>query len=210
MTARGIVLSLCDRTGIMVMPWLDAGYSAITVDLQPAANPHPHRHHIVADVTEWRYPKHLPPPVIAFAFPSCSDLAVSGARWMREKGLTALIHALQVVDACRQICEDSGAPFMIENPVSTLSTYWREPDWMFDPCDYGDPYTKATCLWVGGGFVMPERIRPGDMFDPPTWVEPTKGSMILNYGPSADRVDKRSATPPGFAGAVFKANARAA
>jgi hypothetical protein len=205
---HGIVLSLCDRTGNMVRPWLDAGYSAITVDKQPAQYIHPHRHHVMADITEWRYPDHLPRPVIVFAFPPCSDLAVSGARWFKEKGMASLIHALMVVEACRRICEDSGAPFMIENPVSTLSTYWREPDFAFDPCDYGDPYTKQTCLWVGGGFKMPERVRPGDLFARATWVEPTEGSMILNFSPSDDRADLRAITPPGFAGAVFQANGR--
>jgi len=205
---RGIVLSLCDRTGIMVLPWLDAGYSALTVDLQPAANPHPRRFHIIDDVIEWRYPEYLPSPVIVFAFPLCSDLAVSGARWMKAKGLTALITALQLVDACRQNCEKSGAPYMIENPIGTLSTYWRYPDFIFDPCDYGDPYTKATCLWTGNGFVMPPCVRPGDMFDAPTWVEPTEGSMILNFSPSPDRADNRSITPPGFSAAVFDANGR--
>ena len=207
---RGIVLSLCDRTGIMVKPWLDAGYSAITVDLQPArATIHPRREHIIADVTKWRYPAHLQRPVIAFAFPDCTHLAVSGARWMREKGLRALISSLQLVEACRVICEESGAPYMIENPVSTLSTYWREPDHAFNPCDYGDPYTKQTWLWVGGGFRMPEKIAPGDLFAPATIVEPVLGSMIIALPERADRADMRAITPPGFAAAVFQANGRA-
>ncbi|MGX1323286.1 hypothetical protein AB7M17_006739 [Bradyrhizobium sp. USDA 377] len=206
MNAGGIVLSLCDRTGTMVLPWIEAGYSAITVDLQPAPREHHRRHHIVADITQWRYPAHLPRPVIVFAFPPCSHLAVSSARWFKGKGLGALIHALQVVDACRRVCEDSGAPYMIENPVSTLSTYWRDPDYTFDPCGYSDPYTKQTCLWVGGGFVMPEKVRIGDLFAEPTCVEPVLGSAILNFSPTADRADTRSITPPGFATAVYRAN----
>jgi hypothetical protein len=51
---------------------------------------------------------------------------------------------------------------MLENPVGVLSSYWRKPDHTFDPCDYGgylnpagDAYTKKTCLWTGGGFIMP-------------------------------------------------------
>ncbi|BAR57620.1 hypothetical protein ACVIWV_006149 [Bradyrhizobium diazoefficiens] len=196
MNAGGIVLSLCDRTGTMVLPWIEAGYSAITVDLQPAPREHHRRQHVVADITQWRYPPHLPRPVIVFAFPPCSHLAVSGARWwFKGKGLGALIHALQVVDASRRACEDSGAPYMIENPVSTLSTYWRDPDYTFDPCDYDAPYTKQTCLWVGGGFVMPEKVRVGDLFAEPTCVEPVLGSAILNFSPTADRADTRRITP---------------
>lgn len=205
---KGLVLSLCDRTGNMVQPWLDAGYDAVTVDLQEQENPHPLRRHIIADVTD------LSPEfavnegaTIAFAFPPCTDLAGSGSRWFKGKGLDSLIGALRIVSSCKNIAELAGVPWMLENPVGTLATYWRDPDHYFNPCDYGDPYTKKTCLWIGGGFVMPPKIMPGDMFAEPTWVEPTLGSMIHKMPPSADRGDKRSITPMGFARAVFRANA---
>ena len=138
-----------------------------------------------------------------FAFPPCTHLAVSGARWFKTKGLGALADALQLVERCRIIAEISGAPWMLENPVSTLSTYWRKPDVTFDPCDFGgyldptgDAYTKKTCLWTGGGFVMPE----------PKPVAPTERSPIHLMPPSDDRGDLRSVTPMGFAKAVFLAN----
>lgn len=205
---RGTVLSLCDRTGRMVQPWLDAGYDAITVDVQEAANPHPRRLHIRGDVRAYAPPADL---VAVFAFPPCTHFAVSGARWFRDKGLDVLIEALEIVNSCRKICEASGAPWMLENPVGTLSTiteaYWQAPSHSFDPCDYGDPYTKKTLLWTGGGFVMPPVVKPGDMFDRPTWVEPTEGSKMHLLPPSADRGDLRSETPMGFARAVYQANA---
>ena len=204
---KDAVLSLCDRTGNMVRPWLDAGYEAITVDLQEQENPHPRRRHIVMDVTD------LNPEIavneraaIIFAFPPCTDLASSGARWFKEKGLDALIDALKIVSSCKRIAALSDAPWMIENPIGTLATYWRDPDAIFDPCDYGDPYTKKTCLWVGNGFVIPPVVKPGDMFSPATWVEPTEGSKMHLMPPSDDRADLRSATPMGFARAVFAAN----
>lgn len=199
-----IVLSLCDRTGNMVRPWLDAGFEAVTVDVQPEENPHPRRTHFQMDVRTY-VPDFA--PVMVFAFPPCTHLASSGGCWFRDKGLKALIGAIELVEACRAICEDSDAPWMIENPVGTLSTYWREADHAFDPCDYGDPYTKRTLLWTGGGFIMPPVARPGDMFSPATWVEPTEGSRMHLLPPSADRADKRSETPHGFAQAVFRANA---
>jgi hypothetical protein len=203
---RPVVLSLCDRTGVMVEPWRAAGYDAITVDLKAAHREQPHRTHIVADVRRWTYPNDRPLPSIVFAFPPCSHLAVSGARWFRGKGLRALIEALEIVEACRSLCEQLGAPYMIENPVSVLSSYWREPDFVFDPCDYGDPYTKATCLWTGNGFIMPARVSANDLFERATMVEPVLGSAIEGFGPSADRADLRSITPGGFSSAVFAAN----
>lgn len=148
----------------------------------------------------------LPPRasyVAAFAFPPCTNLAVSGARWFAEKGLRGVIEGLETVERCRRLLEWCGCPWLLENPVSTISSYWRKPDHTFHPCDYGgyldppgDCYTKKTCLWVGGGFRMPERKR----------VEPVEGSRMHRLAPSAERADIRSQTPEGFARAVFEAN----
>jgi hypothetical protein len=199
----GTVLSLCDKTGNMVQPWLEAGYEAITVDLQDAPK-QMGRHHFVADVRTWRYPLRFGKPAMVFAFPPCTHLAVSGARWFQSKGMGALVEALEIVEACRAICEPSGAPYMIENPVSTLATYWRKPDHTFHPWQYtahepADHYTKKTCLWVGGGFVMPRPAVEAGLGEP--------DDRIHKAPPSDERSDFRSATPLGFARAVFEANA---
>lgn len=197
------VLSLCDRTGVMVQPWLDAGYPCVIVDLQhPIVSTDGLLTRLGADVTK------LDPAMaegmgIVFAFPPCTHLAKSGARWWKDKGLTALIEGLSVVEACRATAEASGAPYMIENPSGALSTHWRKPDHAFDPLDFGayvldgEDYTKLTNLWVGGGFVMPEK-RPLPKSDKP--------NPIHWAAPGAGRADARSITPRGFAQAVFEAN----
>lgn len=209
-----IILSLCDRTGVMVQPWLEAGYECWIVDVQHKSGMHqmPHKacdnpkycrcgklHAIGADVGGFELPpRELAPVAIAFAFPPCTNLAVSGARWFKDKGLEALHESLGLVVACKRICEASGAPWMLENPVGTLSSYWRKPDYTFQPWQYGDRYTKKTCLWTGSGFVMP----PAWHTTPPDGTAPT----IHLMPPSADRGDKRSITPEGFARAVFEVN----
>ena len=189
----------------MVKPWLEAGVPCVTVDLQSAENEHPLRTHLSCDVVNYRPDDHNDDrPLIVFGFPPCTHLASSGARWFRDKGLGKLIEALSIVEAVRSICDASGAPYAIENPVGTLATYWREPDHQFHPVHYvgyspnpkADEYTKKTCLWTGGGFVMPDR-KPG---------EPTMGSLMHRLPPSENRADLRSAMPLGFAYAVFEAN----
>lgn len=224
MKPKGYVLSLCDRTGVMVKEWARAGYHCTIVDLQ-------HEPGWTEPTGEWeniwRFGGDVQSfnptrkPGIIFAFPPCTDLAVSGTRWMPEKGLKALIGALQLVEACRSICEAFGVPWMLENPVSTISTYWRKPDWTFDPYEYAgyleDPqmetYTKKTCLWVGGGFLPPPRrpVAPlpmtngGSHNQDEHWERlkkiPSKMHLIP---PGPERANLRSITPTGFARAVFQ------
>jgi hypothetical protein len=114
-----------------------------------------------------------------------------------------LTESIELVEACRRICEWSGAAWMIENPVSTLGSYWRQPEFTFHPREFGgyqggedDDYNKRTCVWTGGGFRSPQK-RPIPEFRPP---------YIDNMPPSDERGDLRSVTPPGFACAVFEAN----
>ena len=153
-----IVISCFDKSTNMVKPWADAGYLCYCIDLQhaPGETREGNIIKVGADMKEWMPPNE--PIAFAAFFPPCTDVAVSGARWFKDKGLGALIKALSLFDISIKIAEWSKAPYFIENPVSTVSTYWRKPDYTFDPCDYGDPYTKKTCLWTGGGFVMPQKI----------------------------------------------------
>ena len=200
MKVNPIVLSLCDQTGVMVEPWLAAGHECWIVDVQ-------HRDgksrdgrlvRVGADVRAW-----LPPRreyVAAFAFPPCTHLANSGNRWKAGKGIGALVEALALVEACRRILEWTDAPWLLENPVGSLSTYWRKPDYTFHPWHFGTPEVKRTCLWIGGGFVMP----PYEATTQPADVR----ERVWKMSPSEDRGDLRSVTDRNFAEAVCRSNCR--
>jgi hypothetical protein len=195
---RGMVISLCDLTGNFARPWAEAGYSCYCVDLQHSIRRPRHEgnlNFVWGDVRSW-----TPPPgriVFVAAFPPCTHLTNTGARDFLAKGLPLLSDGFATFNACMQVAAWSGAPFLVENPAGVISTHYRKPDHAFDPCDYGDPYTKLTHLWTGNGFVMP----------PKTPVAPSLGSMMHTMPPGPDRANKRSATPPGFARAVFEVNA---
>lgn len=200
------VLSLFDKTGNMVRPWLDAGYMAVVVDIQHEPGTHWDGHlcRIGADMRDWTPPRWLAleEPSMISAFPPCDHLSVSGARWFKSKGLESLQEALGLVLAAKKWCEWFECPYMLENPVSTLSTYWRKPDHTFEPWQYtqfepADNYHKKTCLWTGHGFVMP---------DPAPLPDIKIDTRIHRAAPGPDRKDFRSATPLGFARAVFEAN----
>ena len=152
------------------------------------------------DVRGWNPPENIRGRIgMVFAIPPCTHVAVSGARDFRRKGNYMLRDALELFSACEQAATWSGAPYMIENPVGKFSDHMGKPDYSFQPWQYGDLWTKKTCLWTGGGFVMPEPLYA----EPPAGVKP----IIWTMPPTPERGDLRSVTPPGFARAVFKANA---
>ena len=199
------VVALYSKTDTLVRPWLDAGYRAVLVDLQ-----HPDGEStegrlttIGADMLTWIPPKWLAKADVAFvaAFPPCDHLAVSGARWFQGKGLGKLAHSIRLFERAAFWCDWFGAPYLIENPVSTISSYWRKPDhtfhpWQFTAFEPADNYTKKTCLWTGCGFVMPAAKADCETID----------DRIHKAPPSDERADFRSATPLGFARSVFAAN----
>ncbi len=176
------IISLCDFTGSWSQPYRDAGYDVIQVDVK-------HGHDV-------RLFKALPFPVRGvLAAPPCTHFASSGARWWAGKGQEALLEGLAVVDACmRIIAVHSPQWWVLENPVGRLRNYLGSPSMSFDPCDYGDDYTKKTLLW--GNFTHPEKRR----------VAPTAGSKMHRLPPSPERQSLRSVTPPMFAKAFFEAN----
>jgi len=201
--AQEIVLSLFDYSGNMIEPWAEAGFCCYCVDLKHPAGERRSGNviQVGADVREWMPP--FAAVKIFFASPPCNDVAVSGARWFRDKGLGSLIKALQLFEAAVRLAEWTRAPYIVENPVSMVASYWRKPDFTFDPCDYGghldpagDAYTKRTCLWTGNGFIMPKA----------RGVLPFEGSKMHRVSPSVNRGEIRSLTPKGFAKAVFEAN----
>lgn len=207
---RPTVLSLYDYTNTFLLPWAHAGFECIAVDCQhpPGASEgiHPNITNIGADARFWLPPRDRDYVFVA-AWPPCTDLAVSGARWFKGKGLRALSRSIELFARAAEICEWTGARYLIENPVSTISTYWRKADYTFDPCDYAgylldtegradEAYTKKTCLWTSPDFVMP----------PPLAVDPVDGSKMWLLPPSEDRANLRSKTPLGFARAVYQFN----
>lgn len=207
---KDVAIFLCDRSGVMAEPWAQAGYRCYCVDIQHSIRRSTNRLHssggfitfMWGDVRTWVPPERYADK-IAFvaAFPPCTHVAVSGARDFRTKGTAMLRDSLELFSSCYSAGRWSGAPFMVENPVGKFSDHMMTPDHSFQPWQYGDLWTKKTCLWTGNGFVMP----------PPMHTDPPEGvtELIWKMSPSDDRADKRGETPPGFARAVFAANGRA-
>lgn len=156
-----------------------------------------------------------------FGFPECTHLAVSGAAHFaskRDANPFFQDEAMVLVHLTRLLGESYNCPWALENPVSVISSKWRKPDYKFHPYEYGgylpindvhptypdyikpqDAYPKKTCIWSGNGFVMPE--------EKPVDVNPGFSDQHKKLGGRSLKTKNiRSATPRGFAKAVFLAN----
>lgn len=200
-----MILSYFDKTGVMVEPWREIGRRCYIVDVQHpkgVTEIKPDLYAVGWDLSVPWLPPEGPGNIdMFFAFPPCTDLAVSGARWFKGKGLRTLADAINLFATAQEVAEWVHCPYMIENPVSTISSYWRKPDFTFHPCDYtgfctDDNYTKKTCLWTGNGFELPPKFIADGLGKP--------DDRIHKAAPSDDRADIRSATPKGFARAVYQ------
>lgn len=199
-----VAIFLYELTGKSAEPFAANGWDCYCVDIaHPCDRIDGNVHYLRADARHWKPTRDMALCCRFFAaFPPCDHLAVSGARWFAGKGLHALAGSVELFAIAAEWAEFFEAPYLIENPVSTISTYWRRPDHTFNPWQFAglaanDNYSKKTCLWTGNGFVMP---------DPQPGALPVDTKRIVNAAPSPDRANLRSATPLGFMRAVYAAN----
>jgi len=221
------VISLYDYTGIALMPWRDAGYECYAYDIVHEDTQEDGINFLHADLHNPSTLKEIAKfhdgrAMFMSCFPVCTDLAVSGAAWFarkREANPNFQEEATTYAMACGWLGEYLGCPYFVENPVSVLSSLWRKPDYSFHPFEYGgylpeddqhpkwpeyiaprDAYSKKTCLWTNDKFTMPTK-------------KPVECQSFGNSnqharlgGKSTKTKNIRSATPRGFAQAVFEAN----
>tara|TARA_R110000824_G_scaffold101067_2_gene240014 strand:- start:2341 stop:3036 length:696 start_codon:yes stop_codon:yes gene_type:complete len=228
---KGTVISLYDYTGEAVRPWAEAGYDCFCYDIQ-----HEGHFETVGNGKIFYLPADLHDPRVLddiyndhekvdflMAFPVCTDLAVSGAAHFakkRAKNPRFQDEATEYAKMCANLADRFGCPFYVENPVSRLSTLWRKPDYTLHPFEFGeyipieeathpkwaeyiaprDAYSKLTCIWSGNGFIFPLK-KP---------VECNSFGSSTQHrklgGKSLKTKNIRSATPRGFARAVFSSN----
>lgn len=139
-----IILDLCGGTGSWSAPYSEAGYDVRLVTMPEQ------------DVRLFMVPDE--PIHGILAAPPCDHFSVSGAQyWPAKDADGRTLEALSIVDACLRIIY-ACKPFWwaLENPVGRLVHYIGKPRMSFNPCDYGDPYTKKTLLW--GTFAPPPSV----------------------------------------------------
>lgn len=178
------VLVACEFSGVVREAFRKRGHDAWSCDFLPSEQP---GNHIQGTVLSHEVVKRGWDLMIAH--PDCTFLTVSGARWMREEWREeALLMGLHFVKALWRFPIERIA---IENPVGRLSSLWRGPDQYIEPFHFGDPYKKATGLWLKG---LPALVATNDLGEgeQACWKE----------RPSKNRAKIRSRTYQGIANAM--------
>lgn len=192
------VLVACEYSGVVREAFRRLGHDAWSCDIIPSDdNSQFHYECSIETVFGLIEEKDIEPFDLMIAHPPCTHLAVSGARWFKDKQKEQE-EALEFV----RLLLDAPIPrIALENPVSIISSRIRKPDQIVQPYFFGDPYEKTTCLWLKN---LPKLI-PTDMVEPEPRAVLSSGKSLpawYNLPPSADRGKLRSKTFPGFANAM--------
>ena len=176
------ILIACEYSGAVREALRARGHDALSCDLLPTDAPGPHYQGPVEDVLNDGWD-------MMIAFPPCTHLAVSGARWFKEKRADGRQQA--ALAFVRMLMDAPIDRIAIENPVSIISSHIRKPDQTIQPWQFGHGETKRTCLWLKG---LP-KLEPTDIVE-------GREQRIWKLPPSADRWKERSKTFQGIANAM--------
>ena len=176
------VLVACEYSGTVRDAFLSAGHYALSCDLLPCESTASGDHYQgdVRDVLDHGWD-------LMIAHPPCTHLAVSGARWFKDKKA----QQAESLDFVRLLLNAPIDRIALENPVSIISSHIRKPDQIIQPWMFGHGETKATCLWLKN---LP-------LLNPTNIVDGRK-QRIHRMPPSPNRWKERSRTFVGIANAM--------
>jgi site-specific DNA-cytosine methylase len=174
------VLVACEFSGTVRDAFIARGHDAMSCDILPAEREGPHYCGDVREVLENGWD-------LMIAHPPCTHLAVSGARWFKDKRA----EQEEALDFVRTLLAAPIPHIAIENPVSVISSRIRKPDQVIQPWQFGHGETKATCLWlVGLSPLVPTNIVSG------------RENRVHRMAPGPNRWRERSRTFQGIAEAM--------
>lgn len=174
------VLVACEFSGIVRDAFIAKGHDAISCDFLDTERPGPHYKGNVLNILTKDFD-------LMIAHPPCTHLAVSGARWFKDK----IAEQEEALEFIKILLNAPMNKIALENPVGIISSRIKKPTQIIQPYDYGEPESKRTCLWLKN---LP-RLRPTDKLK--TW-----GTSIHKMPPGPDRWKERSRTFVGIAKAM--------
>lgn len=176
------VLVACEFSGVVRDAFANRGHSAVSCDIIPTETLGSHYKGDIHDLLRTPNPWDL-----MIAFPPCTHLASSGARWFKDKQE----EQKQAIEFFMDLVRAPIPRICIENPIGIMSTHYRKPDQIIQPWMFGHGETKATCLWLKN---LPKLN--------PTKVVEGRYGRVWRLGPSETRWKDRSRTYMGIANAM--------
>lgn len=204
------VLVACEESQTVCKAFRELGWEAYSCDIESESGKHP-EWHIQQDViplingncsfkTTDGTKHHIEGQWdLLICHPPCTDLAVSGARWFKEKQADG--RQQRSIDFFMQFTKAKCKHIAIENPVGIMSTYYRKPDQIVQPWQFGEPFEKTTCLWLVG---LPE-LEATNIVEIPPRQRCKSGKTLPEWysnAPKKDRARIRSKTFDGIAQAM--------
>jgi hypothetical protein len=189
------ILVACEHSGSVRDAFRALGHDALSCDLLPSDTGGPHYQGDVRDLLN-------EPWDMVLAFPPCTHLAVSGAAWFAKKRADG--RQQQGIDFFMLFTQLECPRVAIENPVGIMSSHYRKPDQIINPWQFGDPFSKATCLWLKG---IPKLV-PTNIVDKGERVSYASGKTMPKWYadayklPPAQRAIVRNKTFQGIANAM--------
>ena len=178
------ILIACEESQTVCKAFRERGHEAYSCDIIECSGGHP-EWHLKVDALELLKMKWD----MIIAFPPCTHLAVSGARYFAEKRKDG--RQKQGIDFFMAFANADCDKVAIENPIGIMSTQWRKPDQIIQPWQFGHGETKATCLWLKGLPILQ-----------PTEIVEGREQRIWKMPPGPYRAKERSKTFPGIAKAM--------
>ena len=176
------VLVACEYSGTVRDAFISRGHDAMSCDLLPTDALGPHYQGDVRDILSDGWD-------LMIGHPPCDHLAVSGARWFKEKRADGRQQA--AIEFFMMLANADIPRIAIENPVCIMSSVWRRPDQIIQPWQFGHGETKATCLWLKG---LPKLQ--------PTNIVEGREQRVWKMPPGPNRWKERSRTFQGIADAM--------
>lgn len=184
------ILIACEYSGIVREAFAKLGHYALSCDLLDTDIPGNHYKGDVFDIIDNGWD-------MMIAHPPCTDLAVSGAAWFKEKQADG--RQQRSIEFFMRFTEANIPRIAIENPIGIMSRLYRKPDQIIQPCMFGHKEQKATCLWLKG---LP-KLTETDNVKAEMLSLPKRERERLHYlPPSPDRWKIRSKTYGGIANAM--------
>ena len=151
------ILIGCEQSGRVRDAFIAQGHNAVSCDILPSDAPGPHIQGDLRAVLSHRWD-------ILIAFPPCTYLAASGARWWKDPDRIA--EQEKALAFVRLLLDQPITRICIENPVGAISKAIRPPDQYIQPYEHGHPYTKKTGLWLKGLPLLKPSIISFDLRQP--------------------------------------------